>query len=149
MNRSLALVRVALILLATLSVAVPAHAARHYITGVVKDRNGAPLDRAVITLAPGNVQLVTDREGRFLIDYLRDDEGERTRLSKRTDYALEVFKPGYHIQSERFYYKAGPLELQALTLVEETIKVRDEGENLDPDLYVEPTTNVGATYEGQ
>lgn len=136
-------------LFALLVVPVSAQAGRHYISGVVLDRNGDPLDRAILTLKPGNVQLVTDREGRFLIDYLRDEDGERTKLAKRTDYEIEIFKPGYHLDSRKFYYKAGPLELKPFTLVEETIQIRDDGENLDPALYSDRTTNSGATYEGQ
>lgn len=129
--------------------ATPAMAGRHSISGEVKDRNGTPLDRVVITLKPGNVQLVTDREGRFLIDYLRDEEGQRTRIGKRTDYAIEVFKPGFHIETRTFYYKAGPLVLEPFRMTEETIAIRDEGENLDPEIYSTGTTNTGATYEGQ
>lgn len=134
---------------ALLAVPTVAQAARHQISGEVQDRNGDPLDRAIISLDPGNVQLVTDREGRFLIDYLRDEDGERTRLDKKTDYTLEVFKPGYHVESLEFYYKRGPVELKPITLVEETIEIRDDGENLDPELYSERNSNVGATYEGQ
>ena len=134
--------------LAALLFATPA-LARNAISGEVKDRNGAPLDRVIITLKPGNVQLVTDREGRFLVDYLRDDEGERTKLSKKTDYAIEIFKPGFHLETRTFYYKSGELILDPFTMVEETIAVRDEGENLDPDIYSTGTTNTGATYEGQ
>ena len=52
--------------------AASAWGAGHFITGQVIDRNGQPVNRAVISLAPGNVKLVTDREGMFLIDYLRD-----------------------------------------------------------------------------
>lgn len=137
-----------LLLFAALLVATPAFAA-NFISGVIQDRNGAPLDRAIITLSPGNVQLVTDREGRFLIDYLRDDAGERTKLAKKTDYQLEVFKPGYHVTTHNFFYKSGALELESFTMTEETIQIRDEGENLDPELYSDPSTNVGATYEGQ
>lgn len=138
-----------LILAALLTVPSVAMAGRHYIEGEINDRNGDPLDRVIISLSPGNVQLVSDREGKFLIDYLRDDEGERTKLSKKTDYQIEVFKPGYHIETFNFYYKKGPLALQSFTLVEDTIDVRDEGENLDPELYETPTVNTGAAYEGQ
>lgn len=123
--------------------------ARNAISGQVRDRNGAPLDRVVITLKPGNVQLVTDREGRFLVDYLRDEDGERARLSKKTDYAIEIFKPGFHVEKRTFFYKSGELILDPFTMVEETIAVRDDGQNLDPEIYSTGTTNTGATYEGQ
>ncbi len=124
-------------------------ASRHHITGTVTDRNGEPVDRAIVSLSPGNVEMVTDREGQFRIDYLRDDDGERIRLARRTDYEIEVFKPGYHPDSREFFYRRGGLELVPFTLVEETIQIHDEGDNLDPDLFSDSTSNTGATYEGQ
>ncbi|MEZ4319006.1 MAG: carboxypeptidase-like regulatory domain-containing protein [Myxococcota bacterium] len=124
-------------------------AGRHAITGQVTDRNGDPVDRAIVSLAPGNVELVTDREGRFLIDYTRTDKGDRTRLLRKTDYTLEVFRPGYHTTSTKFFYKSGPFEVETLTLAEESINVPDGGENLDPDIYRDPTHTAGANYEGQ
>ena len=45
---------------------------------------GEPLPRAVVSLVPGNVELVTDRDGRFVIDYLRDQSGERVKLGPVT-----------------------------------------------------------------
>ncbi|MBT3220639.1 MAG: carboxypeptidase regulatory-like domain-containing protein [Proteobacteria bacterium] len=138
-----------LFLVGSLLLTPPALAGRHYIMGNVQDRNGEPIDRAIITLQPGNVQLVTDREGRFLIDYLRDEEGQRVRLSKKTTYTLEVFKPGFHISSTDFYFKAGSLEVEPITVVEETIQIADDGQDLDPDLYQDATHSAGANYEGQ
>ena len=76
--------------------AASAWGAKHSIAGRVVDRNGEPMSRAVVSLAPGNVELVTDRDGRFLVDYLRDEAGERVKMRKKTEYALTVFKPGYH-----------------------------------------------------
>ncbi|MBW2256134.1 MAG: carboxypeptidase regulatory-like domain-containing protein [Deltaproteobacteria bacterium] len=139
-----------LLAMATALILAPsAFAGRHYIGGVVEDRNGDPVDRVIISLTPGNVELVSDREGRFVIDYLRDESGERTKLAKKTDYQVEIFKPGFHVQTHNFYFKSRGLELKPFTLIEETIQIRDEGENLDPALYSDPSTNVGATYEGQ
>ncbi|NCG22309.1 MAG: hypothetical protein GWP91_25105, partial [Rhodobacterales bacterium] len=74
---------------------------------------------------------------------------ERTRLAKKTDYVLEVFKPGFHSFAVSLHYKRGPITLEAITLVEETIQVQDHGENLDPTLYADPTHSAGANYEGQ
>ena len=126
-----------------------AMAGKHIISGTILDRNGEPVDRVTISLMPGNVQLVTDREGHFHIDYLRDDQGERIRLAKRTDYQLEIFKPGYHSQTYNFYYNKGLQELDRFTVIEDTIQVQDHGENLDPTLHAQPTNTSGATYEGQ
>ena len=53
-----------------------AEAGRNQIGGQILDRNGEPVNRAIVSLVPGNVQLMTDREGNFLIDYLRDEDGE-------------------------------------------------------------------------
>lgn len=136
-------------ILLALALAAPAHAGRNQLEGQVSDRNGDPVNRAIVSLVPGNVQLMTDRDGQFLIDYLRDDEGQRTRLKKRTDYVLEIFKPGFHTQSFAVEYKRGTLEIPPVTLVEETIEVEDTGENIDPGLFKDPTHSSGAAYEGQ
>lgn len=124
-------------------------AGKPQITGRVLDRNGQPLARAVVSLEPGNVSLVTDTEGSFYIDYLRDEEGKRTRLDTRATYALEVFKVGYHTHTAQLDYRRGLLEVEPVTMVEETIDITDLPENLDPALYSAPTQSSGATYEGQ
>lgn len=132
-----------------LVLAVPAHAGPNQIIGTVHDRNGEPVNRAIVSLIPGNVQMMTTREGEFLVDYLRDDEGQRIKLRKRTDYVLEVFKPGFHAQSIAIEYRKGTLELPLITLVEETIEVEPTDEALDPELYTDSTHSAGAAYEGQ
>lgn len=135
--------------LALLALCAPALAGRNAISGQVVDRNGQPLDRAIVSLAPGNVQLVTDREGRFVIDYLRDEGGDRIRLAKKTAYAFDVFKPGFHTFSLQLAYRKGSVAIDTITLTEETIAVQDQGENLDPGLYGDATHAAGANYEGQ
>lgn len=126
-----------------------AYAGNHNIGGRVVDRNGEPLSRAVVSLAPGNVELVTDRDGRFLIDYLRDEQGERIKLGKKTEYTLEVFKPGFHTFKLPVAYKRGEVEVEVITMIEESIDVQDFPENLDPAMYTSATQSAGATYEGQ
>jgi hypothetical protein len=46
-------------------------------------------------------------------------------------------------------YRKGALEVETVTMVEETIAVEDFPENLDPALYSRPAQSAGATYEGQ
>jgi len=133
---------------ALLSVAVPAYAGGHSVSSQVLTRNGQPVAKAIVKLTPGNVELVTDREGRFLIDYLRDDAGERIKFGKKTDYAIEVFKVGFHPLTTPFYFKRGQLVLDDIVLVEKTIQVDDVPENLDAGTE-ETTHAAGATYEGQ
>lgn len=144
-------VRVAAFALAlgALSWASPAHAAKNYIAGQVLDRNGAPVERAIVTLEPGNVQLITDGQGKFLIDYARDGGGQRVKLATKVDYKLEVFKPGFHTEALNFFYKHGAIAVDQITLKEDTIKVEDDGENLDPGLFSDRSQSSGATYEGQ
>jgi hypothetical protein len=149
MFKRLATALAGLSLVAGLAASTPALAAKHYFEGKVVDRNGKPLDRAMVSVKPGDVQLVTDREGRFLIDYLRDDSGDRVKLKKKTTYTVEVFKPGFHMKSVSLEYKRGAVILEPLTLVEETIEVRDDGKELDPALYRTETNSSGANYEGQ
>ncbi|MCO4743425.1 MAG: carboxypeptidase regulatory-like domain-containing protein [Proteobacteria bacterium] len=138
-----------LLTLALLLASTPAMAGRHYIEGSVLDRNGQPIDRAIVSLAPGNVELVTDREGRFLIDYLRRDDGQRTRMSKKTVYTLEVFKPGFHTASLTIDYRKGPLLLETVTMVEESIELREDGTPLDPNQFEDRADSTGVSYEGQ
>jgi hypothetical protein len=139
-----------LLLVGAMMMALPLPAsAKNLISGQIIDRNGEPVNRAVISLEPGNVQLVTDRLGNFTIDYLRDEDGERVKLRRKTDYRVEVFKPGYHTQAVSLYYKRGETLMEAITVVEDTIEVQDHGENLDSDLYKDSTHSAGANYEGQ
>jgi len=145
--------------LLTLALLAPvAQAGTHSIATTVTDRNGAGLGRTIVSLAPSpddvdakpyTVELVTDRQGNVLIDYLRDTEGERTKLSKKTQYVIEVFKPGFHTFTTSFYYKKGEISLDPVVLVEETIEVEDIAENLDPATTPDSTHAAGANYEGQ
>ena len=121
----------------------------HVISGSVMDRNGSPIERAIVSLEPGNVELITDSDGGFIIDYLRADDGERIKLDKRTDYTVSVFKPGYHDADTSFFYKRGELFLEPLTMVEDTIRVETSQDNIDPDQYPDRAQNHGAAYEGE
>ena len=134
---------------ALLCAAAPASAGKNHITGQIVDRNGQPLARAVVSLSPGDVYLVTDREGWFLINYLREKDGRRTRLDKKVDYELEVFKVGYHTYRGSVPYRRGAHEVETVTMVEETIDVSEFPVNLDPDLYSRPTNSSATSYEGQ
>jgi hypothetical protein len=145
-------------LLALALLAPMAQAGTHSITTTVTDRNGSGLGRTIVSLGPSpddvdakpyTVELVTDRQGNVLIDYLRDTEGERTKLSKKTQYVIEVFKPGFHTYTTSFYYKKGEVVLDPVVLVEETIEVEDIVENLDPATTPDSTHAAGANYEGQ
>ena len=119
------------------------------ITGQVIDRNGEPIDRVVVSLSPGNVELVTDSEGNFLVDYLRDESGERIKLDKRQEYTIELFRPGYHISESMVSYKKGALILEPMTLTEDTIELRPSSANIDPDQHPDRTHSSGTNYEGE
>ncbi len=119
------------------------------IAGIVVDADGQPLNRAIISLQPGDVELITDREGQFIIDYLRDSNSDRTKLANRTNYTLEVFKPGFDLQSQAFYYKRGTHLLGTIALTPDVLRVQDDGQNLVPHLGEDRTTTGGAAYEGQ
>lgn len=123
--------------------------ATHVIQGQILNRNNEPLERAVVSMSPGNVQLVTDQEGRFYIDYTRDDTGERTKLGKRAEYELEIFQVGYHVARTSLYYKRGELILEPIVLKEDTIRVVGSDGDIDPGQYRDRTHSSGATYEGE
>jgi len=121
----------------------------HAIMGNVTDRNGDPLDRVIITLDPGNVQLVTDQAGYYEIDYLRDEAGERVKMQKRTIYTVEAFKPGYHPVETSLEYKRGEFLLEPLELKEDTIRLVGADQDIDPDEHPDRTHSSGGSYEGE
>jgi hypothetical protein len=133
-------------MLISLLIACTAH---HAISGSVVDRNGEPVERAIVTLEPGNVQIVTDQDGAWEVDYLRDEEGERIKLDKRTDYTVEAFKAGYRPEEIDLYYKRGELPTEPLVLKEDTIRVVPSEQDIDPDSHPDRTHGSGANYEGE
>lgn len=132
-------------------------AGKSAIVGTVVDRNGDPVPRAVVSVdvttkkkSTFNVALMTDRRGTFRIDYLRPEGANREiKLPKKSDYAIEVFKPGYHPHDSQVFLRKGELVVGPITLVEETIAVQDLPENLDPGAHREAATSTGATFEWQ
>ena len=124
-------------------------AGKRAILGSVVDRNGEPMDRVIISLDPGGVELITDSEGHFLIDYLRDEAGERVKLDKKTDYTLEAFRTGYHVEKLDFYFKRGELILEPVTMKEDTIQLRASQDDIDPARFPDRTHSAGTAYEGE
>jgi len=124
-------------------------ASKRVISGQIVDRNGDPMDRVIVSIAPGNVELVTDSDGRFAIDYLRNKDGERIKLSPRQDYELEAFRTGYHVHDVSFYYGRGAHDLEPLTLTEDTIRLGPSEADIDPARFPEQTQSAGSTYEGE
>lgn len=141
MNRSFAWIAALLFL--------GACAKHHAILGQVVDRNGKPIGRANVALAPGNVELITDDDGRFMIDYLRDAEGTRVKLGRRTEYTVEYFKVGFHPEKATFYFKNGELTLDPVALTEDTIRVTDAGGQFDPAATPDRGQDAGGSYEGE
>lgn len=122
---------------------------KRMIHGQVVDRNGDPMDRVIISLDPGSVELITDADGSFLIDYLRDEAGERVKLDKKTDYTLEAFRTGFHVERMDFYFKRGELILEPVTMKEDTIQLRASDDDIDPDRFPDRTHSAGSNYEGE
>ena len=119
------------------------------ITGTVLDRNGDPIERAIVSVKPGGVEIVTDENGRYVIDYLRTEDGNRTELRKKTDYQLEAFLPGYHITRSSLSYRRGKVEADPITLVPDTVRMSESDADLDPTLYPDRSQSAGTTYEGE
>ena len=128
---------------------VPACAGRRAISGQVVDRNGTPLDRVVISVEPGNVEIVTDAEGRFVLNYLRDADGARRHIQPRTDYSIEAFQVGYHVARTRLSYRNGQQALEPITLAPDRIRLDPSDVNIDPALHPDVVRYAGATYEGE
>lgn len=91
--------------------------AANRIEGQVVDRDGEPLPRTFVTISPGDVEVVTDRHGRFTFEYLRDDAGRQVRIRNRTEYTLEVEKDGYHPGEYRLRYRGGRVTLDPIPLL--------------------------------
>ena len=137
----------ALLILASTSIGC---VGRHAIKGTVVDRNGEPMDRVIVALDPGNVEILTDNEGHFSIDYVRKDSGDRARLPRRSDYTLTFFRTGFQDAREDVQYKRGTLDCGSIRMVEDTITVAPPAAPLDPNrLHSDPAASGGATYEGE
>lgn len=119
------------------------------LIGSVVDRNGEALARVNVKLSPGNVEIITDDSGTFSIDYLRDEEGERVKLAKRTTYEFEFFKVGYQPEKASVEFKRGELLMEPVTLKEDTISVKASSDNIDPGLYPDRGQSSGGSYEGE
>lgn len=122
---------------------------RRAISGQVIDRNGQPMDRVLVRLDPGNVEVITDSEGFYRIDYLRDDRGNRIPIDRKLEYRIEAFRLGFHIHESNLFYKRGQLILDPLTLTEDTIRIQPNQLSIDPAAYPDRTQSTGATYEGE
>lgn len=139
----------ALLMVALLGLSTPAFAAKKAISGAVIDRNGDAVERANVKLSPGNVEIITDDAGKFAIDYLRDEEGNRVKLAKRTHYTIEFFKVGFHTETIEFDYKHGDLALEPVTLKEDTIRVDVSNADIDPSKFPDRAQSSGGSYEGE
>lgn len=134
---------------AALALVATGCAGKRVIYGSVVDRNGQPMDRVIVSLDPGGVELITDSEGNFMIDYLRDDEGQRVKLAKKTEYTLEAFRTGYHVSRIDFYFKRGELILDPITMQEDTIELRPSDDDIDPARFPDRSHSAGTNYEGE
>jgi hypothetical protein len=123
-------------------------ATRHALIGKVVDRNGDPMDRVIVSVEPGGVEILTDQDGSFAVDYLRDAQGERIRLKRRTDYTLEAFRTGYQPGVAEVAYRRGELQVSPITMVEDTIEVSAGNHVIDPERATR-AGSTGATYEGE
>lgn len=145
MNASLRALPLAALLLAP----GVAWAKKPAIFGSVVDRNGDSIAMVNVSMRPGEVEIVSDAKGEFMIDYWRDEEGNRIKFQKRTEYTIEYFKVGYHPEKQTFYFKRGELFLEPVVLKEETIGVKASSDNIDPGLYPDRAQSGGGSYEGE
>ena len=113
------------------------------------DRNGDPIERPIESVQPGGVEIVTDENGRYVIDNLPTADGNRTDLRKKTEYQLEAFLPGYHITRASLSYRRGKVEADTITLVPDTVRMSESDADLDPSLYPDRSQSAGSTYEGE
>lgn len=112
--------------------------------GRVVDRNDKPLSRVSITIAPGEVERISNRWGEYEVDYLFSAEGERMSLGKNKDYAISAFKAGYREAVQVVRFSGGTLEVPTITLVEDTIRMSDD----DDEILIPGTLNSGEESGG-
>lgn len=124
-------------------------AAKSAISGAVVDRNGDPVERVIVSLDPGDVELLTDTDGAFRINYMRDETGQRVKLDRRRTYTIELFRLGYHVSRQDVSYTRGELILEPITLTEDTVRVEAPAAEIDPGSLKERPEGAGATYEGE
>lgn len=124
-------------------------ATKRQIAGQVVDRNGEGLARVNVRLEPGNVEIITDDEGRFLVDYLRDEEGNRIKLKRKSAYTVSLFKVGYHEATSEVNYLRGELVIEPIALTEDTVRVSNSDDDIDPARFTDRAQNAGGSYEGE
>lgn len=127
----------------------PSAWARPAIHGQVQDRNGQPMARVNVRVAPGNIEIVTDDEGGFTIDYLRDADGRRGRVKGHTTYTFEVYKLGYQLARLDLAYTHGEVTLEPVVLAPDTITVRASATMVDPGAAPTADPTGGGSYEGE
>lgn len=137
--------------LASLALLLGSHAAyaKAAIHGTVTDRNGEPMSHVNVRVSPGNLEIVTDDDGAFTVDYLRDEAGERTHLARRTTYTFEMYKLGFQLAKADLEYKSGEVQLEPVTLSPDTITVRASATDMDPANGTETDPQGGGSYEGE
>ena len=102
-----------------------ASAKKGAILGQVTDRNGDAMVGATVELVDRFATVLTDSEGRFRIDYMRQADGKQVKLAKTTTYVLLVTLPGFHDVTGQIEYKRGEFEVQPVTMIPETVEVQD------------------------
>ena len=95
------------------------------------------------------MEIITDSTGAFRIDYLRDARGNRVPLDARSEYHLEVFRPGFHVAEAGLYFRRGQMVMEPITLIEDTIRIQASDVSIDPGAYPDRTQSTGASYEGE
>lgn len=136
-------------LLALLLATPPALAKDSAIQGQVLDRNGQPIEKVNVSVDPGHVEIITDQDGNFRIDYLRDEQGNRIKLAKKTNYTVAFFKVGYNEATATLSYKRGVLQMEQITLIEDSIRLENSAADIDPGSLSDPAQNAGGSYEGE
>jgi len=127
----------------------PALAKDTAIQGQVLDRNGQPIEKVNVSVDPGHVEIITDQYGNFRIDYLRDEQGNRIKLAKKANYTVSFFKVGYNEATATLSYKRGVLQMEQITLIEDSIRLENSAVDIDPGSLSDPAQNAGGSYEGE
>jgi hypothetical protein len=62
---------------------------------------------------------------------------------------VRFFKVGYHEDAVTFLFKRGTLDLEPVTLREDTIRLAPSSDNIDPAGVTDRQQDAGGSYEGE
>lgn len=121
---------------------------KRLLFGRVVDRYDKPIMRAIVGMAPGSSERISNKWGEFEFVYGINGEGERQPLRLGHDYTISAWKPGYHETTQIVRFEGGPQEVPTITLVEDIIQLRFDSSDLEALKHVFKSTVGKSAIQG-